>query len=112
MDTTDYPSLPNLARMHSRLAADSRRVESVVDAHLDAIERLFYATTAEDWSGVAQASKLLSELSLDKVGPEVVREAKLVYEEMKHSASEMRQPKHLAQLLAACRAVQSRTRKP
>ena len=97
--------------MHSRLALDSRRVELVVDAQLDVIERLFCATTAEDWPGVAQASKMLSELALlDKVGPEVVREAKLVYEEMTYPATEMRQPKHLAQLLAACRAVQSRTR--
>ena len=58
MDTTDYPSLPNLARMHSRwrqIVAGWMQIE----AQLDAIERLFYATTAEDWPGVAQASKLI-----------------------------------------------------
>ncbi|QEG36832.1 hypothetical protein [Bythopirellula goksoeyrii] len=110
MDTTDYPSLPNLARMHSRLAVDSRRVNDIVDAQLDAIERLFHATTAEDWQGIALASKMLSELTPEEVGPEVVLEAKLVYEEMTHSASEMRRPKHLGRLLDACRAVRSRAR--
>lgn len=111
MDTTDYPSLPNLARMHSRLAADSRRVAMLVEAQLDAIERLFDATTAENWQGVAQASKVLAELTPEEVGPEVVNEAKLVYEEMTHPATEMREPKHLVKLLAACRAVRCRTRK-
>jgi len=110
MDTTDYPSLPNLARMHSRLAVDSRRVNDIVNAQLDAIERLFHATTAEDWQGIALASKMLSELTPEEVGPEVVLEAKLVYEEMAHSASEMRRPKRLAPLLEACRAVRSRAR--
>ena len=111
MDTTDYPSLPNLVRMHSRLAADSRRVQAVVEAQLDAIEQLFYATTAEDWQGVAQASKLLSELAPEEIGTEVVNEARLVYEEMTHPVSEMRPPRHLEQLLAACRTARSRRRK-
>ncbi|WP_146450668.1 hypothetical protein [Bythopirellula polymerisocia] len=97
--------------MHSQLAADSRRVNAHIDAQLDVIEHLFYATTAEDWLGVAQASKLLAELTPEEIGAEVINEARLVYEEMNHPASELRAPKHLAQLLTACRAVRSRTRK-
>ncbi len=110
MDSTDYPSLPNLTRMHSRLAADSRLVTMLVEAQLDAIERLFHATTAEDWQGVAQASKILAELTPEEVGLEVVHEAKLLYEEMTHPATDLRESKHLAKLLAACRAVRCRTR--
>lgn len=103
MDTTDYPSLPRLASMHVRLAADSRRVEEIVDQQLDAIERLFRATVSEDWAGVASATRMLAGKKPDEVGAEVVNQAKQVYEELIHSASSMTPPKHLSGLLDACR---------
>jgi len=105
MDTSEYPSLPDLSQIHARLAANSRRVESVVDSQLDGIERLFSATTAEDWAAVADASRVLADMTLDQVSSEVICEAQQVFEELCHSPTPTRQPKHLASLLNACRAI-------
>ncbi len=103
MDTSEYPSLPNLNQLHARLAANSRHVEAVIDSQLDGIERLFSATTAEDWAAVAEASRLLSEQVPDRVGPDVIREARYVFDELSHAPDGAKRPKHLASLLAACR---------
>lgn len=118
MDTSDLnsttkPSLPNLNQLHARLAANSRHVEAVIDSQLDGIERLFSATTAEDWSAVAEASRYLAGLKPDRVGPDVIREARYVLDELSrdelsrdersHADAGTKQPKHLASLLAACR---------
>lgn len=103
MDTSDYPSLPNLSQLHARLAANSRHVEAVIDSQFDGIERLFSATTAEDWTAVAEASRFLAGLKPDRVGVDVIREARQVFDELRHQAEEPKQPKHLASLLAACR---------
>jgi len=108
MDTSEYPSLPNLNRLHTRLAANCRRVESVIDSQLDGIERLFSATVAEDWSAVAEASRLLSEQKPEFVGLDVIREARHVFDELRHESSGAKQPKHLASLLDACRAVREK----
>jgi len=105
MDTSDYPSLSHLSQLHARLAANSRHVEAVIDSQLDGIERLFSATTAEDWQAVAEASRYLAESQPDQFGPDILREARHVYDELSHSADETLKPKHLANLLAACRAV-------
>jgi len=103
MDTSEYPSLPNLSQLHARLAANSRHVEAVVDSQLDGIERLFSATTAEDWSAVAEVSRYLAKQNPDRVGPDVIREARYVFDELSHAADGTKQPKHLSSLLAACR---------
>ena len=73
MDTSEYPSLPNLHQLHVRLAANSLHVEAVIDSQLDGIERLFSASTAQDWPAVAEASRLLAEAKPTQVGPEVIR---------------------------------------
>lgn len=112
MDTSDYPSLPNLARMHARLAADSRQVERIINSQLDAIERLFYASTLEDWQAVASVSRQLASCSSEEVSPEVVQQAQQLLEELNtHPAAGLKQPKHLAGLLAACREVRARPQK-
>lgn len=108
MDTSDFPSLPNLNQLHARLGANSRHVEAVINSQLDGFERLFSATTAEDWSAVAEASRFLSKQKPDRVGADVVRQAQYVLEELSrnelsHEAEGASQPKHLASLLAACR---------
>ncbi len=103
MDTNEYPSLPNLSQLHARLAANSRHVEALVDSQLDGIERLFSATTAEDWTAVAEASRYLAGLKPDRVGVDVIHKARLVFDELSHAAEVSKQPKHLASLLAACR---------
>lgn len=105
MDTSDYPSLPNLSQLHARLAANSRHVAAVIDSQLDGLERLFAATTAQDWPAVAEASRYLAELQPDQVGHDVVREARYVLEELNHAPEGPKQPKHLDTLLAACLAV-------
>jgi hypothetical protein len=110
MDTTDYPSLPNLARMNARLATDCRRVEQIVDGQLDVIEQLFQATAAEDWIGVAKATRVLANLNPEQVGADVVAEARKVNDELARSNSGLTQPKHLANLLTACRASRCRPR--
>ena len=109
MDTSAYPSLPNLSLLHARLAANSRHVEAVIDSQLDGIERLFSATTAQDWHAVAEASRYLAELQPDEVGPDVVRKARQVFEELSHAAGDKIQPKHLSSLLVACRAVRKQS---
>ena len=116
MDTSDYPSLPNLNQMHARLAADSRRVEAVIDSQLDEIERLFSATIAQDWTAVAEAARYLAALppesigppaesleAAEKIGADVIREARHVYNELSHSPQPTQPPQHLALLLSACR---------
>ena len=103
MDTDEYPSLPNLQQMHARLAANSRRVASVISSQLDGIERLFTATTTQDWKTVAEVSRLLAEAPPEVVGQDVVREARQVFEELRHAPDGAKQPKHLSSLLAACR---------
>ena len=105
MDTSEYPSLPNLAQVHARLAANSRRVESVADAQLDGIERLFTAATSGDWEAIAQASRYLAKQDPAHLDGEVIRQARHVCEELAHARSRTRPPKHLATLLAACRSV-------
>ncbi len=110
MDTTDYPSLPILSRLHARLATDSRRVEQIVDCQLDIIERLFHATIAEDWVGVASATRILANLNPSEIGAEVISEARKLYQELSHEAVGVKHPKHLPGLLEACRAARSRTR--
>lgn len=114
MDTTDYPLLPNLARIHVQLAADSRRVEQIVagqlesSGQLDVIEQLFHATTTEDWAGVTNATRILANLNPEDVSEEIVNEARQLYDELTHAKAGLKQPKHLANLLAACRAIRIR----
>ena len=108
MDTSDYPSLPKLNQLHARLAANSRHIEAVIDSQIDVIERLFSASTAGDWRAVAEASCYLAQLQPDQVGPDIIREARHVFEELGHAPTGPKQPRHLGPLLAACRAVRKR----
>jgi len=103
MDTSDYPSLPKIRQLHARLAANSRHIDAVIDSQIDVIERLFSATTAGDWPAVAAASRYLAALQPDQIGPDVVREARQVMEELNHAPAGLKQPRHFDTLLAACR---------
>ena len=82
MDTSEYPSLPNLAQVHARLASNSRRVEAAVDAQLDGIERLFTATTTGDWEAIAQVSRYLAKQDPAHLDGEVIRQARQVCDEL------------------------------
>ena len=108
MDTNDYPSLPNLAQTQARLAANNRRVEAIVDGQLAGIERLLSATIAEDWDAVVRATRYLADQDPRDVTKEVVREARFLCQELGRAPLEGNQPKHLANLLAACREARKR----
>ena len=110
MDTSDYPSLPNLAQVHARLAANSRRVEALVDSQLHGIERLLRASTEGDWNAVAETSRYLSELDPEEVGIELVKQARRVCQELSRRSSAKKRPKHLSGLLDACRSVRIKPR--
>jgi hypothetical protein len=105
MDTSEYPSLPNLAQVHARLASNSRRVEAIVDSHLDGIERLFAAATTGDWEAIAQASRYLAKQDPAHLDGEVIRQARQVCDELAQARSRSRPPRHLPTLLEACRSV-------
>lgn len=108
MDTSDYPSLPNLNQLNARLAVSNRRVEALVDAQLDDIERMFSAVTREDWVDVHALSRRIAAANAETVGREVVREARFVVHEMSyqtHTAEQLKSPTRLSQLLTACRSV-------
>ncbi|MEM8946703.1 MAG: hypothetical protein AAGD11_16135 [Planctomycetota bacterium] len=105
MDTSDYPSLPDLGQLNARLATNSRRVEAVIDSQIDSIELLLSAATAEDWQSVARISRYLADTKADLVGLEVVREAQHVFDEVSQRVEDGPQPVRLPNLLAACRTV-------
>ena len=108
MDTDELPSLPNLAKMHALLAVNNRRVEAVVDARLDAVERLFSATTSEDWEAVAKATKFLAALDPNEIDENILRTAQKLCEEIGREKEKMKRPKHLSTLLEACRAAKKK----
>lgn len=108
MDTDELPSLPNLAKMHAQLAVNSRRVEAVVDARLDGIERLFSATTSEDWDAVVKATRFLANLDPSEIDANVLHTAQQLCKEIGRGKEKMKRPKHLSTLLEACRAVKKR----
>jgi hypothetical protein len=110
MDTSDYPALSNLRRIHDELATDTRRVEAAVNSQLDAVEQLFFASTAEDWVGVAKATRQLAGLRMEPGNNEVVLRARQVCEELQNATGRPQPPQHLAKLLAACRDMRNRTR--
>ena len=112
MDTSDYPSVPDLSQLHARLASNSRRVQEVVDGQLCSIERLFDATTNENWPMVAEVSRYLAGLASEGDDGELVHIARKVCDELHQGPPGPHGPVHLAKLLAECRAAQRRRRVP
>jgi hypothetical protein len=108
MDTTDYPSLSQLARLNAQLALHCARVDSIINAQLDSIERLFRAATNRDWAGVARASQDLAKQPVDSENNAVVQSAWRVCEALRHDPSGSNAQVRLTALLSACRAVKSR----
>ncbi len=110
MDTSQYPSLPKLNQLHAQLAANSRRVEEVIDSQLDSIEQLFAAVVAEDWAGVEKVTRQLATLGPDVLGEDVVREAKKVLNELTGASAGETRSLHLHDLITACRSVRKNQR--
>ena len=108
MDTTDYPSLSQLARLNAQLAMHCARVDALINAQLDSVERLFRAATNLDWDAVARASHDLARQPADGENSAVVQSAWRVCEALRHDPSGQKAQSRLAALLSACRAVKSR----
>ncbi len=100
MDTSDYPSLPNISQLLARLAVNNLRVLDVVDGQINSAQRLLEATIAQDWQQVKEVSRFLADHASDQG---LARTARLVCDELSQGLSGPRGPRHLAQLLAACR---------
>ncbi len=108
MDTSGYPSLPNLAQMHVRLAANSRRVQEVVDGQLCSLERLLEATADGNWHLVKEVSQFLAHLPPKGTDGKLAKIARKVVDELQEGAPGPHGPAHLAKLLGECRAAQKR----
>jgi hypothetical protein len=108
MDTTDYPSLSQLARLNAQLAMHCARVDALIGAQLDSVERLFRAATNLDWDGVARASHDLARQPIDGQNNAVVQSAWRVCEALRRDPSGGKAQSRLATLLSACRAAKTR----
>lgn len=108
MDTSDYPSLPNLTQIHARLAGNSRRVQEVVDGQLCSLERLLQATANENWLLVEEVSQFLADLPPKGEDGALARTARKVYDELQEGPPGPHGPIHLAKLLAECREAHRR----
>lgn len=104
MDPNSYPSLQSLAKSHAQLAANSRRVEKIVEAQLDGIERLFQAATTGNWESIAQASRYLAKQDPAHLDEEVIRHARKLCDELARARARPTEPKSLAKLIVACRS--------
>lgn len=103
MDTSDYPSLPNLAQHFARLAVNNRRVLDVVDGQFYSAQRLFDATVSHDWHLVEKVSRYLADHTIDQ---NLARTARKVCDELRQGPPGPNGPHHLNQLLAECRTLQ------
>ena len=111
MHNRRLPSLQSLTQAHARLAANSRRVEEIVDAQLDGIERLFSAAVAGDWEAIAQASRYLAKQDPAHLDSEIIRHAGKLCDELASSRQRKSGPRHLATLIEACRHAKQRRMK-
>ncbi len=108
MDTNDYPSLGRLAHLNAQLAVQSRRVDAIVTAQLDSVERLFRAATTHDWQGVAQASRALANQPVEGGNDDLVRAATQVCDALRTDVSGAKARRPLAKLIDACRLVKKK----
>lgn len=103
MDESDYPSLPRLNTLHTRLAVQCRQVSSAVDRLLDPVEQLFRAATSEDWAAAQSAVSALTELPEDDANAPVI-EAAVATQQAFRTDKPQAVRLQLSKLLAECRA--------
>jgi hypothetical protein len=108
VDTSEYPSLGRLARLNAQLAVQAARVEAVVAAQLDHIERLFRAATNHDWEAVGRVSRELASQPINADNSSLVQSAGKVCEALRMDPSGAKAGRPLARLLDACRTIKSR----
>jgi hypothetical protein len=108
MDTSDYPSLSQLARLNAQLASHCARVDAVINAQLDSVERLFRAATRLDWDAVARASHDLARQPINGENHAVVQSAWRVCEALRRDPSGTKAKSGLSALLSACRSAKTR----
>ena len=110
MDTTDHPSLGRLSHLNAQLAMQNRRIDALVSAQLDHVERLFRAATSHDWMAVEQASRELAKQPAEGDNAAVVRAATQVCDALRLDASGTKAARPLAKLIDACRVVKTKRR--
>jgi cobalamin biosynthesis Mg chelatase CobN len=110
VDTTDHPSLGRLSHLNAQLATQNRRIEALVSAQLDHVERLFRAATRHDWTAVEQASRELAKQPAEGENAAVVRAATQVCDALRLDASGAKATRPLAKLIDACRMVKTKRR--
>lgn len=108
MDTTDHPSLGRLSILNAQLAVQNRRVDALVNAQLDHIERLFRAATSHDWQAVEKASRELAKQPAEGENAAVVRAAGQVCDALRLDATGAKASRPLAKLIYACRVVKTK----
>ncbi|HMP07125.1 MAG TPA: hypothetical protein PJ982_12300 [Lacipirellulaceae bacterium] len=104
MDTTDSPSLGRLAHLNAQLAVQAARVDALVAAQLDQVERLFRAATAHDWDAVGRLSRELAQRTDGREQAAISRTARKVCEALGRDPSGGKAAAPLAKLLDACRS--------
>jgi hypothetical protein len=108
VDTTDHPSLGRLSHLNAQLAVQSRRIEALINAQLDHVERLFRAATSHDWPAVEQASRELAKQPPAGENAAVVRAASQLCDALRLDASGAKAARPLAKLIDACRTVKKK----
>lgn len=104
MDTSDYPSLARLADLNAQLARQGARVDAIVTAQLDSVERLFRAATTRDWDAVARASDALARQADATDNRAISKSARAVCDALRLDPSGVKATPRLNELLNACRA--------
>jgi len=108
MDTSEYPSLAQIARLNAKLAVHCSRIDAVIDGQLDAVERLFRAAADHDWDAVSRASQQLAAQQVDGENSTVVQTAWRVFTSLRRDPTGSGSAGKLAALLSACRAEMAR----
>ena len=109
MDATDYPSLEAIARMNGQLAVGAARVDAIVSAQLDSVERLFRAAHSRDWDAVARASEALARQAEAAKNRTVGKSARAVCDALRMDPTGTKTASKLADLLSVCRAARLRS---
>lgn len=111
MESDGYPSWARLSALHMQLAANNRRIEAVVDSQLENFEQLFQASLRGDWQNLSKTVDHFATSQDEPVDAEVLYQARHVSLELDGSVSRAAPPRHLANLLHACRAAVKRLQK-
>lgn len=110
MDTSEYPSIAQIRRMNAQLAADAARVEALITAQLDYVERLVRAASNHDWDAVARASDALARQAEAAQDRTLSKSARAMCDALRRDPSGAKAERTLTELLGVCRDKKLRSR--